>query len=353
MELRHTFVIYICLAVVLLLIFLSFLDLHKKQKFSKGKKIVIPDYLKDEKYYQKKKVIYRILKIVTGIACVVAVCASAVIMARPYTQKTIVETKYSRDIFLCMDISTSVDALNEQLVTKLKGVVEELTNERVGIVIFNTSPIILCPLTDDYEYVISVLDQVAVSLAARQELYALIEEDEDFSMEWDDYYEWIRLDNFISSGTLVGNEERGSSIIGDGLAATAYDFPELKEDTDRVRIIIFSSDNDIQGTPLVTLGEAADICKENNILVYGIGTNFMLEEDRVEMKQAVEKTGGRFYLEEESGTMAQIVDDINRLGLNMIESEKYCVESEHPNVPVIILTISVALMFVFIKFAKR
>lgn len=351
MELRNAYAIYICLAVVLVLVFLSFLKLHRKTAFSKGKKAVVPDYLAKDRYYKSRVMAYRFMKIITGIVCILSICVTSLLIARPYTKKMVVEEAYSRDIFLCMDISTSVDMLNEQLVSKLKGVVEDLSGERVGIVIFNTTPIILCPLTDDYEYVISVLDKVGEALEMRNKVYA------DYSIldnaDYDEYAEYIMLDDYISSGTLVCNEKRGSSIIGDGLAATAYDFPDLKEDKDRVRIIIFTTDNDLQGDPLVTLDEAADICKENNIIVYGIGTEEMYDEFRDEMKAAVERTGGNFYMEEESGSMKQIVSDIDEQGRNLIKVEQHSVETEHPEYLVMTLTVSLACMYIFLKLSKR
>ncbi len=46
-------------------------------------------------------------------------------------------------------------------------------------------------------------------------------------------------------------------MIGDGLAAAgAIDFSDA--DKERTKVVIFSTDNDIQGTPVATLDEAAD-----------------------------------------------------------------------------------------------
>lgn len=349
MELKNTTEIYIYLAVVLLLIFLSFLKLHGKEKFIKGKKTIIPEYLRKDRYYKNRMIVYKILKIMTGLTCIIAILASSILIARPYTREMVVEEKYCRDIFICMDISTSVDELNQNMVSKLKNVVENLSGDRVGIVIFNTTPVVLCPLTDDYDYVLDVLDKVedALDMRNNSDMSSLYDMDED------ELLEWIMLDDYISCGTLVGNEERGSSIIGDGLAATAYDFPDLKEDAERTRIIIFTSDNDMAGTPIVTLDEAATICKENNIIVYGIGTEIMLNNCREEMKAAVEKTGGKFYMEEDSGTMKQIVNDIDKQGRNLIKAEKHCVETEHPKLPFLGIMFSVVLMFLFLKLSKR
>lgn len=347
-EFRTIYAIYICAAVILVLIFISFIRFGKRDKFQKGKKAVAPDYILNDPYYKRRVIGYQLLKFFTGATCLIAIAAAAVLIARPYTKKITVEEKYSRDIFLCMDISTSVDELNAELVDKLKNMVSEMSNERFGVVIFNTSPVVVCPLTSDYEYVIEVLDKVGKALEMRNDIYAYSNYD-----DYDYYANWIQMDDYISSGTLIDNERRGSSLIGDGLAATVYNFPDLKEDPDRVRLIIFSTDNDIQGTPIVTLPEAADICKENNVIVYGIGTDFMYQKDELEMEESVLKTGGKFYIEEESGTMKQIVRDIDSLGRNLIKSEQHVTETEHPEKAFYCLLIAFISMIVFIKISKR
>ena len=183
---------------------------------------------------------------------------SILLMARPYKKVVAQKESYNRDIILCLDISTSVDDLNLELVKNLKETVNHLKGERFGIVIFNSSAVLLSPLTEDYEYIIDVLDQLESCLEGHNLGNSKLSDN------------WLYQSSYLMDGTLVGNEERGSSLIGDGLASTVYNFPNLEEK--RSRSIIFSTDNDLEGTPLVTLSQAADICKENNVTVYGIGT---------------------------------------------------------------------------------
>ena len=62
------------------------------------------------------------------------------------------------------------------------------------------------------------------------------------------------LYNFISSGTITGNETRGSSLIGTGLAATVNNFAGLGEEGDnRTRVVIISTDNDVMGNEIITM----------------------------------------------------------------------------------------------------
>lgn len=285
-------------------------------------------------YFRKRKILYKTGLTATLICCVLVVVSAFLLMAKPYTSRRMQDEKYCRDIILCIDISTSVDYLNENLLDKLKKTVDELQGERFGIVIFNTSPVLLTPLTDDYEYVKDQLDLIAQCLKSRNEVNL----DDAFSSG----YDWIYYQAYISSGTLIGNEQRGSSLIGDGLAAAAIDFSDA--DKERTKVVIFSTDNDIQGTPVATLDEAADICVSNNVTVYGVGTKEMTPENKESMKNAVEKTGGKFYLEEESGSFGEIVSSIEKLSKNLVKVRMVDVETPELLYPFVLMLVLFAGM---------
>lgn len=341
MELKNQFVLYIGIAVFVLLFILLFIKMNKKENYKGGKKVANTLYTKDDPYFKKKMLTYRILSGLLIAACVMGVGVSLFMLARPYKTKMVDKEKYSRDIILCIDVSTSVDYLNKNLVEELKETVNNLKGERFGIVIFNASPVLISPLTDDYEFIIEQLDLIEKSLDMRIE----------FSESGDLPDNWLYLDEYISGGTLVGAEERGSSLIGDGLAASVYDFSDLEEE--RTRIIIFATDNDIQGTPIVTLDEAADICKENNVTVFGVGTKEMTDANKQSMQDAVVKTGGVFYLEEESGTFGQIVSEIEKKSKNLVKGSAEIQEIEIVELPFILLLLSVMTMIVLTKIMKR
>ena len=306
MELRNGYMIFIGIAVLLLVIFVK---RKKKDNYNGGKKVFGMSYIENEPYFKKKMFTYRMLCTLLIISCIVSMAACFLLMARPYKKVVNEKEAYSRDIILCLDISYSVDELNLELVENLKDTVKNLKGERFGIVIFNSSAVLLSPLTDDYDYIIDTLDLLKKSINSR------VSSNDNFNFDDDN---WLYLNNYLIDGTLVGADERGSSLIGDGLATTVYDFPDL-EDKDRTRVIIFSTDNDLEGTPIVTLDEAADICKENNVVVYGIGTSQMYDDNKAEMESAVKKTGGTFYLQEESGTVKHIVEEIEKKGKNLVK----------------------------------
>ena len=339
MELRNGYMIFIGIAVLLLVIFVK---RKKKDNYNGGKKVFGMSYIENEPYFKKKMFTYRMLCTLLIISCIVSMAACFLLMARPYKKVVNEKEAYSRDIILCLDISYSVDELNLELVENLKDTVKNLKGERFGIVIFNSSAVLLSPLTDDYDYIIDTLDLLKKSINSR------VSSDDNFNFDDDN---WLYLNNYLIDGTLVGADERGSSLIGDGLATTVYDFPDL-EDKDRTRVIIFSTDNDLEGTPIVTLDEAADICKENNVVVYGIGTSQMYDDNKAEMESAVKKTGGTFYLQEESGTVKHIVEEIEKKGKNLVKGGTQIQEVEIVKVPVAILIFSVFFMLV-LKFRTR
>lgn len=334
MAIKYHIVLYAGLAIALFMLVFVFVKYKKTKKYAGGKKIAGLICQEDEAYFRKRKILYKTGLTATLICCVLVVVSAFLLMAKPYTSRRMQDEKYCRDIILCIDISTSVDYLNENLLDKLKKTVDELQGERFGIVIFNTSPVLLTPLTDDYEYVKDQLDLIAQCLKSRNEVNL----DDAFSLG----YDWIYYQAYISSGTLIGNEQRGSSLIGDGLAAAAIDFSDA--DKERTKVVIFSTDNDIQGTPVATLDEAADICVSNNVTVYGVGTKEMTPENKESMKNAVEKTGGKFYLEEESGSFGEIVSSIEKLSKNLVKVRMVDVETPELLYPFVLMLVLFAGM---------
>lgn len=342
MELKYQFLIYFGMMIVILLAVAYFVTKRKKRDYKDGQKLALLTLLEEDPYYQRKKWIYRIVSTLLFVALLVGILAGFVLLARPYKTTTITEQKYSRDIILCIDISSSVDYLNKNIINELIHTVEEMKTERFGIVIFNTSPVLVSPLTDDYEYTIEQLQKIEKALAMR------LRSVKPFFKMKDDY---LYYSEFISGGTLVGHEERGSSLIGDGLASSVFYFSKNKEE--RTKVVIFTTDNDLQGEPLVTLPQAASLCEKNDIVVYGVGTKEMYTDHMQEMKKAVESTGGSFYLEEESGSFEKIIEDIEKKSKSLVEGKQYVFDTEYPKMPFICLLCSYFVMLILMKYTKR
>ena len=335
MELKYPLALYICAGVAALFVIAAFITIRVRRKYKGGKKAFLPDYLKKLSSYKSRIVWYTILKYVLIVLIIASILLAGFLMSRPYKTESKELANYNRDILLCMDISTTCDNLNAVLIDKLEDMVRELNGEKFGIVIFNTSPVLLVHLTNDYNYVIEVLEQIKEALEMRIDYYngKII-----FS---DRLYE---LDAFISNGTLIDYETRGSSLIGDGLAAASLDFYDFEENPDRTRCIIFSTDNDLFGEPYFTLPEAGDLCNKRNIIVYGIGTEDMRDVDRKEMKETVESTGGSFFYGEDSKVVEGIVAEIRSQLATLDETQYEIVETELPETPFKLLLFSLSMM---------
>jgi len=339
MELKTPIIVYISAFVAFVLFAVYCFRRTPKKEYKSGKKAAGMSLITESRVYKAKMTTYKIGSFVIMIAILATMIINCVLIARPHTKQKIYEEQYSRDIMICMDLSTSVDYLNARLCDELVEMVDQLKNERIGIVIFNTSPVLLSPLTNDYDYIKEILNGIKIGLQARN------------SSSWNATEEELYWEAFISEGTLVGNEERGSSLVGDGLAAAIYDFNY--EDKDRTKIIIYTTDNDVYGEEIVTMPEAAQICKEKGVIAYGVGTKEMYTQDMNEMRECMELTGGAFYLEEDSDSFARIVEDIDSKSASMIQGPMYIQETVHPKGAFIALLISMGAMLMIMKYLKR
>lgn len=331
MEMKYGFMILIGAILCLALLICFFFVRTKGSKFKDGIKVANTELLMEDPYIKRKVITYRALQGVLLLAILVGILMASVILSQPYRIKMTKEETYSRDIMICLDISTSVDELNAKLVKELQETVKHLSGERVGIVVFNTTPVLLSPLTDDYEYTIETLGNIEKALKAMNGTF-----------KSGDLDNWLYWNSYLYSGTLVGNTERGSSLIGDGLLGAVFNFPQEKEK--RTRIVIFSTDNDCAGDSYVNLTEAAEICKKKGIVVYGIGTEKMYANDEREMRDAMEHTGGKFFLEEDSATFHKIIEEIEAQSANLVKGKTIIRKAEDPEKWFQYLVISFAVL---------
>ena len=329
MEIRYPIII-----ILILVIIICFFKFSRKNtiKFKDGSKIANTKYLKKNIYYQQIINKYKKLKNFLIILFIIAIFSSTLLISRIAKIETINKNQFNRDIFLCMDVSTSVNDLNYEIVETLKNTVKNLNGERFGISIFNTSSIVLIPLTDDYNYVIETLDKMGKSIKLN----------ESNSYSSTDYY----LKYYLFSGTTNGYETRGSSLIGDGLASCIYSFPDLKNE--RTKIIILSTDNDLSGTPIVTLNQAAKLSKENNIKLYTISPDNITSENKEELKNATKIADGKFY-EQESLSVTNIVNDIETTSKSLLKNQSKLEKYDIPQIPFIILVISIGTIIIISK----
>ena len=331
MELRYPFVIVI---VLIIIIVNYFLFRNKKINFNNGSKIANTSYLKNTDYYKTKLRKYNLFMKIIICCCYVSIFMCSILICRVATVKTTNKDLYNRDIFLCMDISGSVNELNKQVVDILSSTVSSLHGERFGISIFNTTSVMLAPLTDDYNYIKDVLSNIKKSI------------DYDYSSENSSLSNFLYYYGYLTQGTLEGNDVRGSSLIGDGLASCVYSFNNLDEE--RSRIIIFTTDNELAGTPMVELLDAARIAKKYNIKVFGIGTQNINNNDKLEFKKAVELTGGKFY-ENSTSSVSSIISDIEKTYKSLLKDNIETKKIDIPQIPFISLIISFGVLMLVSK----
>lgn len=287
---------------------------------------------------------------------ILALLCTLVLAARPYRTRTVSSGTKKRDIFLCMDVSYSIYNLNFALVESLEDVVRGLEGDRFGISIFNTSTVLYVPMTDDYDFVIEKLEELKEYFRLQKVYmdrfgdYTRIPED-----EWEDYYElWEKLE-FYDAGTLINNQIKGSSLIGEGLASCLYSFPKFEKEA-RTRVVILSTDNaqEARSAPLLELDEAAKLCRKNDVTVFGIFPNrdsfdhtasTDYETDLKELKEAVEMTGGVCYKESETLSVDDIVKNIQKQEAMIVQEITIVREVDQPQIPAVLLLISLAGMF--------
>jgi len=307
----------------------------KKREFKGGVRAAYTQAVKNAPLFKKLLIRYKIFTYMTVAVYIICVISSLTLLSRPARTDIIKQEQSNRDVFLCMDISTSVNDLNKSLIPDLKKMVTGLSGDRFGITIFNTSAVLLIPLTDDYDYILDTLDKLGEAFASL-----------DDSGFWGTGNNFFEAFNFIFGGTAVGSEERGSSLIGDGLASCAYNFSQLDED--RSRCIIFTTDNDLEGMPYATLPQAADICASYDIIVYGIAPKGMggilSGADPEEFKAAVESTGGKLFIQSDSGTVNGIIDSIKALRANQTEAPPLTMRTDMPAVPFVFCAAFFALI---------
>lgn len=337
MELINPSVVVVGIIVMLVLLIIP---LGKKSAYKAGKKVANIEIVEQTDLYKKIKRRYNIVNISAMGCLLVAVILACIIAARPAKVEQINTELRNRDIFICLDTSTSVDKLNLDLCEKLKKVVKKLDGERFGVTIFIGRAVLLVPLTTDYDYVIENLDRLSKSIEL-----SLKEEEEGYeininSEEYETY-------TFRYQGTLI---DEGSSLIGDGLASCLYNFPDLEKNTERTRLIILASDNDIYGTQYVSLEEATDLCKKNNVKVYGIAPEEVVKEG--EYIRCMEKTGGSYYKYTSDKVLDDLVRDIEKTDtsvMNKVDTVIY----DKPEILFGIMIFFIGVYFVLSKIAKR
>ena len=328
MDLVFPAVLYVGTVLAILLLFIL---RKKKTKYKDGPMVANTVFVEETEYYQKLWKQYRRLRTIALTGLWLSMIACLFLLARPAKMQTIHPELHNRDIFMCIDVSNSVDELNLDICRELKNVVKELDGERFGITIFNGQAALYVPLTNDYSYVLKALDRLEMSFR-----HSLGEVPEELA-----YVDGEKItDYYKHMGTL---SDYGSSFIGDGLASCLYNFPDLKENDERTRLIIFTTDNELNGTPFVTLEEAAALCKKNKVRVFGIAPENVADE--AQFKRAVESTGGGYYRVTSKKVFDDLLEDIRMTDTSVMEDVKTLI-IDYPQIPFGFLLFFLGIYFI-------
>ena len=324
MELEIMYPEIITLSIIIVLIIFW---IKKDKMFKSGIVVANTKYIKNTKYYKKIMNKYRVYKILINIFCILLIIVCSLLTSRIHSLYKVGETINNRDIVLCMDISGSVNSLNANLVKTMKTTVSSLKNERIGITVFDSMPLSLVPLTNDYKYVLSVLDQIDNGLKTKFNPF----EPNKSSYTRDLLYNGVQQ---------IDDKGRGYSLVGDGLAYCASSF---NDDNQRTKIIILTTDDDVVGQQLVTVPEAASLCQKENIHIYAIGTKEISLSAKSELEDISKYTNGKYY-DYANYSTNDIAKEINSLSSSVNVKSTSIYTKDYPEKMVYIILVILPLL---------
>lgn len=261
--------------------------------------------------------------VVTGL---LALTAAGLVAARPQAVELIHPENANRDIVLCLDVSGSMSEVVVETLEVFGKMVSGFEGERIGLTIFNSSPVQIFPLTDDYTFVKRELARMQASF--------------DYTDAYPEHW----------AGTLNGP---GASLIGDGLASCVIGFDH--EGEERSRTVILATDNDVQGAQTVSIAEAAAFAKEQQVRVYAINPVDGAEsgaaaENVAELSEAMRATGGQAYGLQEQTAVSDIIAKVQKQEAKLIQGEQKLALTDAPN---LWITIFATLSLIFIAIVWR
>ena len=315
--------------------------------------------------YRRKRAEGLVYRAVLALGLVVSLAAALLLAARPYERSSVREKVSRRDIFLCMDISSSACGGLAGFVEEFRELVPDLDGDQVGVSLFNTSAMQYVPVTEDYAFVVQRLDELAEYFRSAEEFRAEYTEKYDYVHEIPKdrlarYEELNAILSVFDRGVTAGYEVKGTSAVSEGLASCLFSFPELRTET-RPRIIIFVTDNlpEYIGDPLATLEEVAGMCSYDGVTVYGVcpasrpdspEAEAAAEQAGSELKAAVESTGGVFYRLDDSFSAEQLLADIRTRERTKSQTAVSTTESDAPEGWRLVLYIGLGLVLASVLF---
>ncbi|MBP5633356.1 VWA domain-containing protein [Candidatus Saccharibacteria bacterium] len=291
----------------------------KTRDISKMAVIAHTKVIKELPAYKAAERNYHILLSIAAICLVTTLFSATVLASRPVKGELGKSRSESRDIVLCLDVSGSLETYQKAILSHYKSIIRQLKGERIGITIFDGRPANLIPLSDDYDTLYEMIDDLGES----------------------NFKEYVTT---LNSGGLT-------SQVGSGLIGCVNSFDTLA-DSKRPQSIILATDNYSSNTD-INIIQAANYAKSYGITVYGILAGENLAEGTTEaFKSAIATTGGIYYNLNKTTDLdlsaKEIVDRITAQEAAIYEGASEYTYNDAPEIWLIVSAISVVVFFIVI-----
>ncbi len=233
-----------------------------------------------------------------AVMCVLGLAlATSVTAAAPVDRHLEDERLASRDIILCLDASGSMLPYDGAIADSFDTITDHFSGERISLHLWSAQTMTLFPLTDDYAMASETLGNVATLMKTGY-----------LGQDLDGVYVSRELSDFLEP--TVDPTETVSSLSGDGLAGCVLGFD--RTNTERSRLVVLATDNEVLGSEIYTLSQAIDLAKQQGVTVIGLypGNTSVLPSEGEELRDLVRSTGGDFYDAKDPGSVDGIISDI-------------------------------------------
>lgn len=200
-------------------------------------------------------------RLLAQVACAGVALLGATLLAARLAQPDPAQL-HSRDIILCLDVSGSMRQVDAEVVDSYRRLADQLRDERIGFVMFDSSAVTVFPLTSDAGFIRDQLRTARDRLAAGD-------------------------DAFVTGTREAGV---GSSLVGDGLASCTQRFDNAA--TGRPRSVVLATDNIVNGQPIYPLDQATALAQRAQVMVFAIGPDTDAEAELAALQDQARRTGG-------------------------------------------------------------
>lgn len=296
-SLEHGWVVAVVVAVIVVVGVVGYRTRRGPAASTSVRWVANAAYLTQLASFRSRLQLYRVGLATAAVVALVGGVAAGVVIARPVEKQVVNSELATRDIVLCLDVSISMVEYDAEIIDQFLDLLETFDGERVALSVWNNGSRTVFPLTDDYTLVREELE------IAREAL------DVDIDTITVSSEAGQRLLRFLAGAQLSGTSN--ASLIGDGLVTCGQAFDEAE--VDRSRTILLASDNQVSGTPIYRLPEAAAYVAERDIGIIGIlsgdpstGTG----GERKEFEDVIDTHDGLFFEASDPSAVDAIVERI-------------------------------------------